>query len=108
MRILLTTAVLASAIAAPAAYGRTGYAACVAMQQSNNKLFFTNPVVAEEAATTAIAARFAAMLREKHYASAPELSEYCKFFKKQKDAANFIMALRRNHSGLTAGVPFDG
>ena len=109
MRILLTAATVAIALTATPAQARSGYAACVAIQPSKNRLLWTNPVAAEDSSMATLAAKFAATLRDKSYASDPELSEYCKFFVQQKDAMEFIMSIRRNHNGpVGPGVPFSG
>ena len=109
MRILLTAATLTMALTATPAHARSGYGACVAIQPSKNRLLWTNPVAAEESSMAALAAKFAATVRDKSYASDPELSEYCKFFVQQKDAMQFIMNIRQNHKGpVGPGVPFSG
>jgi hypothetical protein len=109
LRILLTAATFAIALTATPAQARAGYAACVAIQPSKNRLLWTNPVAAEDSSMATLAAKFAATLRDKSYASDPELSEYCKFFMQQKDAMEFIMSIRQNHNGpVGPGVPFSG
>lgn len=109
MRILLTAAALAIAFTATSAHARSGFGACVAIQPSKNRLLWTNPVAAEESSMAALATKFAATVRDKSYASDPELSEYCKFFVQQKDAMQFIMNIRQNHKGpVGSGVPFSG
>jgi hypothetical protein len=124
MKKILTLLIAVSApmiAAVPAHAAIDGYAICVAVSVKQNKLFFTSPYAATQAAMDGVEGRYVQMLRDKRYSNVgmydpagtppPPLEVSCQLYATQSEAAQAITDRRKTaaESGFNdLSTAFDG